>query len=123
MAFARPRAADPGVVAAFASHFHSKRDARRIIETARRLTSEIKNPFELAKISCPAMVIWGDRDLMVPVAGAERLAEQIAGTRVEVLRGIGHCPQVEDPDIVAVLMLDFLADMGIAGDRASAVSS
>jgi pimeloyl-ACP methyl ester carboxylesterase len=123
MAFARPRAADPGVVAAFASHFHSKRDARRIIETARRLTSEIKNPFELAKISCPAMVIWGDRDLMVPVAGTERLAEQIAGTRVEVLRGIGHCPQVEDPDAVAELMLDFLADTGIAGgERTSAVS-
>jgi pimeloyl-ACP methyl ester carboxylesterase len=123
MAFARPRAADPGVVAAFASHFHSKRDARRILETARRLTIEIQNPFELAKISCPAMVIWGDRDLMVPVAGAERLAEQVAGTRVEVLRGIGHCPQVEDPDSVAELMLDFLTDTGIAGgERTSAVS-
>jgi pimeloyl-ACP methyl ester carboxylesterase len=122
MAFARPRAADPGVVAAFTSHFHSKRDARRILETARRLFSEIQDPFELAKISCPAMVIWGDRDLMVPVAGTELIAEQIAGTRVEVLEGIGHCPQVEAPDRVAELLLDFLGEAGIAdGDRASAI--
>jgi pimeloyl-ACP methyl ester carboxylesterase len=123
MAFAKPLAADPGVVAAFASHFHSKRDARRILETARRLFSEIQDPFELSKITCPAMVIWGDRDLMVPVAGCERIAEQIADTRVEVLRGIGHCPQVENPDAVAALMLDFLGDAGIAGgERESAVS-
>jgi hypothetical protein len=39
------------------------------------------------------------------------------------LRGIGHCPQVEDPDSVAELMLDFLTDTGIAGgERTSAVS-
>jgi pimeloyl-ACP methyl ester carboxylesterase len=60
---------------------------------------------------------------MVPVAGSERLAAQIYGTRVEILKGIGHCPQVEDPDATTGLFLDFLADTGIAGgERASAVS-
>ncbi len=123
LAFARPRAADPRVVASFASHFAGKRDAIRIIGTARRLFPEMQDPFELARIKCPTMVVWGSRDLMVPAAGAERIAGQVSGTRVEILEGIGHCPQVEAPDRVTELLLDFLAEEGLAeGDRASAVS-
>ena len=123
LAFARPRAADPRVVASFASHFGSKRDAVRIMGTARRLFPEIQDPFELSRIKCPAMVIWGSRDVMVPAAGAERIAEQVSGARIEILEGVGHCPQVETPDRVTDLLMDFLGDAGIAETgRASAVS-
>jgi pimeloyl-ACP methyl ester carboxylesterase len=123
LVFARPRAADPRVVASFAGHFGSKRDAVRIMGTARRLFPEIQDPFELSRIACPTMVIWGSRDVMVPAAGAERIAEQVPGARVEILEGIGHCPQVETPERVTELLLDFLGEPGIAeGGRASAVS-
>jgi len=122
LAFARPRAADPRVVASFASHFGSKRDAVRMMGTARRLFGEIQNPFELSRVKCPTMVIWGSRDVMVPSAGAERIGEQITGTRIEILKGIGHCPQVEAPDQTTELLMDFLEDAGIAETgRASAV--
>jgi pimeloyl-ACP methyl ester carboxylesterase len=44
---------------------------------------------------------------MVSHTGAERLLAALPDTRHEELARIGHCPQVEAPDAVADLLLDF----------------
>ncbi len=106
LAFAKPRDADPRIVAAFASHFASKRDAIRIMGTARRLLAELDGPYELERISCPTLFIWGERDRMVPAASAERFLAKMPHARLELLPGIGHCAQVEAPDQVAELLLE-----------------
>lgn len=49
----------------------------------------------------------GDRDRLVFHSGAERVLNTVAGARLQLLRGIGHCPQVEAPERVAELVLDF----------------
>jgi pimeloyl-ACP methyl ester carboxylesterase len=107
LAFASPRKADEAVVAAFTGHVRSRRDVVRILATGERLISEIRDPFRLELIRCPLLVVWGERDRMVLASGAERLAEAIPDARVELIPRCGHCPQIEEPDLLSELLAEF----------------
>jgi len=107
LAFASPRRADEAVVGAFTTHFSSHRDVVRLLATGRRLLPEIKAPFRLDQVSCPVLVIWGERDRMVAHSGAERIVAALPDTRVELIPRCGHCPQVEEPDRLVKLLADF----------------
>ena len=107
LAFASPRKADQAVVGAFTTHFGSRRDVVRLLATGRQLLPEIKAPFRLDRISCPVLVVWGERDRMVSSSGAARIAEALPETRVELLPSCGHCPQIEEPDRLAELLAEF----------------
>jgi pimeloyl-ACP methyl ester carboxylesterase len=109
LAFAKPRAADRRIVAAFTSHFSDRREVARRLAIGRALRSEIADPFRLERVRCPVLIVWGDRDRMVYASGAERVLEQVPGARLELLEGCGHCPQVEVPDRLADLIEEFVA--------------
>ncbi|KQR98554.1 alpha/beta hydrolase [Williamsia sp. Leaf354] len=55
----------------------------------------------------PTLLIWGDDDAVIPVAHAHAAHEAMPASRLEILPGVGHFPQVEDPDAVARLLLEF----------------
>jgi pimeloyl-ACP methyl ester carboxylesterase len=57
----------------------------------------------------PTMIIWGDADPIIPVSHATAAHETMPTSRVEILPGVGHFPQVEAPDRVIELLDDFLA--------------
>jgi pimeloyl-ACP methyl ester carboxylesterase len=57
----------------------------------------------------PIMAIWGDRDNIIPVEHAYAALEARPQSRLEVLPGIGHFPQVESPTEVIDLIDDFIA--------------
>ncbi len=63
-------------------------------------------PDELRQLEVPTLMIWGDRDPVVPVADARAAAELIPDARLEVLPG-GHVPQLGNPARVAELLADF----------------
>jgi pimeloyl-ACP methyl ester carboxylesterase len=44
---------------------------------------------------------------MVPHSGARVLLEALPDTHVELLDGVGHCPQLEATERVAELLLGF----------------
>jgi pimeloyl-ACP methyl ester carboxylesterase len=104
LAFASPRRADGAVVGAFTTHFGSRRDVIRLLATGKRLLPEIRAPFRFDRVGCPVLVIWGERDRMVAHSAAERIADALPETRVELIPRCGHCPQIEEPDRVAELL-------------------
>lgn len=55
------------------------------------------------------LVIWGDADPIIPVSHAEAAHQTMPGSRVEILPGVGHFPQVEAPERLTELLLDFLS--------------
>jgi pimeloyl-ACP methyl ester carboxylesterase len=57
----------------------------------------------------PTLLIWGDHDRIIPVAHAYAAHDAVAGSRLEVLEGIGHFPHVEAPMAVADILEDFIA--------------
>jgi 3-oxoadipate enol-lactonase len=62
----------------------------------------------LGDIRCPALIVAGERDLMFPLEQSRALAEAIPGARLEVVPGAPHGMVVENPDVTARLLLEFL---------------
>ena len=112
LAFARPRAAAGEVVRAFTEHHASKDAVQSFLDTGRRLLPELDGCFDLAGVTCPVLLVWGDRDRMVTHKGARHITEALPGTTYELLEGVGHCPQVEAADRVAALLSGFAASPG-----------
>jgi pimeloyl-ACP methyl ester carboxylesterase len=57
----------------------------------------------------PVLIVWGGRDRIIPVDHAYRAADAIPHSKLEVLPGLGHFPQTQDPEAVAELILGFMA--------------
>jgi pimeloyl-ACP methyl ester carboxylesterase len=56
----------------------------------------------------PTLLIWGERDQIIPVEHAHEAQNVRAGSRLEVLPGIGHFPQIESPTDVTAVIEEFL---------------
>ncbi|MET0663852.1 MAG: alpha/beta fold hydrolase [Ilumatobacteraceae bacterium] len=57
----------------------------------------------------PTLIVWGERDAVIPVEHARTAHRAIASSRLEVLGGVGHFPHVEDPNRFNEALVDFLA--------------
>ncbi len=57
----------------------------------------------------PTLIVWGDRDPIIPVNHAHQAHERIPGSRLEVFEGAGHYPHCEDPVRFSEVLLDFIA--------------
>ena len=64
----------------------------------------------LHRVSSPALVIWGEKDNMVPREHGGTYARSIPNAReLKVIPGAGHSVIVEEPELTAQTVLDFLA--------------
>lgn len=66
----------------------------------------------LEQIDCPVLILWGTRDLLLPVRQAPRFAQRIRDSRLAMLPGLGHVPMADDAELVARAVLDFPGDDG-----------
>ncbi len=64
------------------------------------------------RIAVPTLVVEGAADKLLPMGWAADIAAQIPDGRSAVVERAGHCPQIERPDAVNELLLDFLGDVG-----------
>ncbi len=69
---------------------------------------EVDTRDRLPSIAAPAHVIWSRGDALLPEPHGRELAEGIPGAVETVLDGIGHAPMIEDPQVFASAVLDFL---------------
>jgi len=67
----------------------------------------------LGKITCPTLVVAGERDQLVPPAYARELAERIPSAQVEVMQGAGttHALLVERAEDFNAMALAFLREV------------
>jgi pimeloyl-ACP methyl ester carboxylesterase len=90
---ALPPAPDPGFGPAFIA--------------ARRSWSEAWCD-QLTEIECPTLILWGERDALLPLRHAREWARRIRGSELHVIPGAGHLPMLERPIIVNALLAGFL---------------
>ena len=63
----------------------------------------------LETIDVPVHLVFADKDLVIPPKRyAAYFTDRIAHARVTTLEGIGHCPQVEAPGLVAEMVHEFV---------------
>lgn len=111
LAFRSPGTVDPLVSKAFASHFDGRATAARMLDTGRRLLPELAESLDPNLIACPVLLVWGSHDVMVFQTGADRVLDAAPSTRLVTIDDCGHCPQIEAPDRLAKLLLDFPASL------------
>lgn len=62
----------------------------------------------LSRIPNQTLIVWGDKDTMLPASQADIWAKRIPNARVHIVRGVGHFAMQENPGTVKVIG-DFLA--------------
>ena len=63
----------------------------------------------LAQIACPTLIVWGERDRIVPVRDADAFERLIGGARKIVYPDTGHLPMLERPARFNADLREFLA--------------
>ncbi len=56
----------------------------------------------------PFLLVWGERDSIIPLSHGEAAHAQIASSRLEVFRDSGHFPQLDEPALFVDVLVDFL---------------
>jgi pimeloyl-ACP methyl ester carboxylesterase len=51
----------------------------------------------LPRITAPTLLLWGEKDAMIPVSNAADYRRLVPDVALAALPGLGHVPQEEDP--------------------------
>jgi pimeloyl-ACP methyl ester carboxylesterase len=57
----------------------------------------------------PVLIVWGERDPIIPVEHGHRAHRTIVGSQLEIFEGVGHMPQLEAPALFVAALERFLA--------------
>jgi pimeloyl-ACP methyl ester carboxylesterase len=67
-------------------------------------------PYLLAGVkNLPTLLVWGDKDVVVPRGCIDAYKNAIAGTKVAVISNVGHRSEIENPPEFVRIVKDFLA--------------
>src|SRR5215208_4173551 len=58
----------------------------------------------------PTLLVWGERDPVIPVGHAHGAHAAMPGSRLELFREAGHFPHMEEPERFAAVLEGFLAE-------------
>jgi pimeloyl-ACP methyl ester carboxylesterase len=64
----------------------------------------------LPEIACPTLVVWGERDRLIPVGDADLFVQLIPHARKVVFEDTGHMAMLERPAAFNALLEDFLRE-------------
>jgi len=57
----------------------------------------------------PSLLVWGEKDRVIPVRHGLLAHQNMPGSRVEVFPGAGHFPHIAEPERFVALLRDFIA--------------
>jgi pimeloyl-ACP methyl ester carboxylesterase len=102
--------ADPSMARYYASHFKGMADIQRFGGDLLALTTaERVDALELDEIRVPVLLIWGERDRLADIRGAQLVLDAVLESRLVAFEDCGHCAHVERPVEVARLIADLPA--------------
>jgi pimeloyl-ACP methyl ester carboxylesterase len=64
----------------------------------------------LRRIRAPTLLLWGEKDAMIPVTNAADYLKALPDARLVTFPKLGHVPQEEAPDQVSAEVRKFLAE-------------
>lgn len=71
----------------------------------------------LPEIRQPTLIVWGEKDSIIPVKDAHEFERLIPDSRKVVMRETGHIPMAERPATFNDVMMEFLSETGPASAR------
>jgi pimeloyl-ACP methyl ester carboxylesterase len=71
----------------------------------------------LPEVKVPTLIVWGERDSIIPVRDADEFERLIEDSRKVVMKDTGHIPMAERPTAFNEVLVDFLAETGRADEK------
>jgi pimeloyl-ACP methyl ester carboxylesterase len=68
----------------------------------------------LSEVTCPVLIGWGSRDLLLPRRQAPRFVRSIPNARFRLLPGVGHVPMADEPQLVAQAIRELALDPALS---------
>jgi pimeloyl-ACP methyl ester carboxylesterase len=68
----------------------------------------------LPDVKVPTLIVWGEKDSIIPVRDADEFERLIEDSRKVVMKDTGHIPMAERPQAFNDVLVDFLAETGAA---------
>lgn len=65
---------------------------------------------KIKTIKTPTLILWGAKDLLIPVTYGHQFKQDIAGSKLVVFEQLGHVPQEEDAAATVAVVQDFLRE-------------
>jgi pimeloyl-ACP methyl ester carboxylesterase len=62
----------------------------------------------IPEIGCPTVVVWGEKDMIIPVRDADEFVSLIPGARKVIFEDTGHVPMFERPKSFNDVLEEFL---------------
>lgn len=93
---------------------HVRTRASRVQGTAEALVSMIGSlhdsdlPEAAAGLTMPTLIVWGEKDPVLPLSHARRLQHELPDARLAIVAGAGHLPHEEMPEKMNQLLTGFL---------------
>jgi pimeloyl-ACP methyl ester carboxylesterase len=95
-------------------------DADRMVAAFKAMEATARlgwNPFmhdpklagRLRRVSCPTLLVWGERDALLPLAYAEAYRDGIPNAELEVIPDSGHLPHFEQEARFVKAVTEFLS--------------
>lgn len=80
---------------------------RSVIDVGGQRVSALDRLYLAAEV--PTLIVWGDRDPLIPVSHGRDAHDAMPGSRLEIFAGSGHYPHRDSPERFASLLMDFIA--------------
>lgn len=108
--FADPERIPADLRRLFLREAHRKGAIAALIAQERQLIPADAEAWEAGhrSVRAPTLVLWGERDALVPWAQGRRLVHDLRHARLVLLPELAHSPQLERPDAVLRCLLPFL---------------
>ena len=71
----------------------------------------------LPEVKVPTLIVWGEKDSIIPVRDADEFERLIDDSRKLVMKDTGHIPMAERPETFNDILVDFLAETGPAQEK------
>lgn len=82
------------------------RTMRAVIDPGGQSVSAMDRLYLAANM--PTLIIWGEKDKIIPLIHAYEAHEVIPNSRLEIMKGVGHYPHAEEPFRFVSIVVDFL---------------
>ncbi len=89
----------------------SNRNYRKLMLRIAKCTRDRYMLGDLHRIDVPTLVVWGKNDEITPPFVADQFKEHIRNSKRVLIDDCGHAPQLEQPEIFASVMHEFLSEV------------
>lgn len=86
------------------------RDAHHSMLATARNWDACRIETDAPHIRQPTLIIWGDKDQVIPINHGEKLFDSILNSRFVIFKNCGHVPQEENPELFINLTAAFAKD-------------